>query len=91
MQKKSTQLARSKTCNKKRNKDRCRQQAAPKGRKFVEYKGYTAILNTSSGRVVLYRNGWAVHVQSARKDLRPEELMGIIDSYIRRKYGKAYK
>ena len=76
--------------HKGRNKDRYRQQTAPKKRQFVEYKGYTAVQNGSTKRIVIFHNGQAVYHIPARKPRTAQELTEIIENYIRsRQYGKS--
>ena len=85
---KPKQLARRNTGqNKQRNKDRCRQQMAPKKRNMLEYKGYMVVQDVKAKRVVVYHRGHTVHTQTALKPKSPLELVGIVDKYLERKQG----
>ena len=78
---KPKQLARRSTGrSKQRNKDRCRQQMAPKKRNMV-------VQDVKARRVVVYHRGHTVHTQTALKTKSPQELVGIVDKYLERKQG----
>ena len=86
---KPKQLARRSTGrSKQRNKDRCRQNTAPKKRNMLEYKGYMVVQDVKTRRVVVYHRGHTVHTQTALKPKSPQELVGIVDKYLERKQGQ---